>query len=84
MERKNGLINKYPNHPTKADQLWKLEFWENNTAYLQLGTFDVFQLSFEWNEFLKNAFNEIRKQKTNDSTNWIWYSYGNIFNPYLF
>lgn len=64
LERKNALINQNPDHPSKADQLWKFEFWENNTAYLQLGTFDVFQLSFEWREFLKNAFDEIRKRKT--------------------
>ncbi|NJL12651.1 MAG: hypothetical protein HC913_06415 [Microscillaceae bacterium] len=63
-ERTNALIKKKPNHITKADQLWKLEFWENNTAYLQLGTFDVFQLSFEWTEFLKNAFKEIKNRKT--------------------
>jgi hypothetical protein len=65
-ERSNALLKKNPNHITKADQLWKLEFWENNTAYLQLGTFDVFQLSFEWSEFLKNAFKEIKKRKTNN------------------
>ena len=64
LQRKNALINQNPDHPTKADQLWKFEFWDNNTAYLQLGTFDVFQLSFEWREFLKNAFDEIRKRKT--------------------
>lgn len=63
-ERSNALLKKIPNHITKADQLWKLEFWEGNTAYLQLGTFDVFQLSFEWREFLKNAFKEINKRKT--------------------
>jgi hypothetical protein len=63
-ERSNALLKKNPNHITKADQLWKLEFWENNTAYLQLGTFDVFQLSFEWSDFLKNAFKEIKKRKS--------------------
>ncbi len=63
-ERTNALIQKNPDHLNKADQLWKLAFWENNTAYLQLGTFDVFQLSFEWSQFLKNAFAEIRKRKT--------------------
>lgn len=63
-ERTGALMQKYPDHLNKADQLWKLEFWENNTAYLQLGTFDVFQLSFEWSQFLKNAFAEIRKRKT--------------------
>lgn len=63
-ERSNALLKKNPNHITKADQLWKLEFWENNTAYLQLGTFDVFQLSFEWSDFLNNAFREIKKRKS--------------------
>jgi C-terminal processing protease CtpA/Prc len=63
-EKSNALLKKNPNHITKADQLWKLEFWGNNTAYLQLGTFDVFQLSFEWSDFLKNAFKEIKKRKT--------------------
>ncbi len=65
-ERTNTLIKKNPNHITNADQLWKLEFWDNNTAYLQLGTFDVFQLSFDWSEFLKNAFQEIKKRKIKD------------------
>ena len=64
MERANALTKKYPNRPTNSDQLWKLEFWENNTAYLQLGTFDVFQLSFEWKDFLDNAFKQIKKNKT--------------------
>jgi len=61
-ERSNALLKKNPNHITKADQLWNLEFWEDNTAYLQLGTFDVFQLSFEWSKFLKDAFKEIKKK----------------------
>ncbi len=64
MERANALTEKFPDLPTSSDQLWKLEFWENNTAYLQLGTFDVFQLSFEWKEFLNNAFKEIKKGKS--------------------
>lgn len=62
-ERSNALLKKNPNHITKADQLWKLEFWENNTAYLQLGTFNVFQLSFEWSNFLKNGFKEMKQRK---------------------
>lgn len=61
-ERANALLKKNPNHISKADQLWKLEFLENSTAYLQLGTFDVFQLSFEWGIFLKNACKEIKKR----------------------
>lgn len=63
-ERTNALIKKNPDHITRADQLWKLEFWDNQTAYLQLGTFDAFQLSFEWSKFLQNAFKEIKKRNT--------------------
>lgn len=62
-ERTSALKKQNPGLSTKTDQLWKLAFWENNTAYLQLGTFDVFQLSFEWNKFLKNAFLEIKQRK---------------------
>lgn len=64
LERRNNLKNKNPGYSVSAGELWRLEFWENNTAYLQLGTFDGFQLSFEWNKFLKNAFEEIKKRKT--------------------
>jgi len=60
-ERKNRLKQKYPNLPLNPSELWKLEFWENRTAYLQLGTFDGFQLNFEWKSFLKDAFSKIKK-----------------------
>jgi len=60
-ERKNRLKQKYPNLPLNPSELWKLEFWDNRTAYLQLGTFDGFQLNFEWKSFLKDAFSKIKK-----------------------
>lgn len=63
-ERSDALLKKNPNHINKADQLWKLEFWGNNTAYLQLGTFDVLQLSFDWQGFMKNTFKEIKQRET--------------------
>ncbi len=61
-ERNTALEKLHPNHPKNANDLWKLEFWDNETAYLQLGTFAVFQLSFDWRKFLKNAFAEINKR----------------------
>lgn len=63
-ERESRLTAINPKHLVSADQLWKLEFWQNNTAYLQFGTFDVFQLSFEWDTFLKKAFADIKKRRT--------------------
>jgi hypothetical protein len=63
-ERTEKLLKVSAESPTKADDfLWKLEFWDDETAYLQLRTFDVFQLNFEWDDFLKDAFNQIRKRK---------------------
>ncbi len=63
-ERKSRLRQKYPDFSTRADEPWKLVFRENNTAYLRLGTFDGFQLPFEWKPFLKDAFNQIKKRKS--------------------
>ncbi len=63
-ERTEKLLQDSIDATTKADDLWKLEFWDDGTAYLQLGTFDVFQLGFEWDDFLKDAFTQIRKRKT--------------------
>lgn len=62
-ERNQLLLKKYPDHLNNSDQLWQLEWWDHHTAYLRLGTFDVFQLSFEWDVFLKNAFKDIKKRK---------------------
>lgn len=83
-ERSNALLKMNPNHITNADQLWKLEFWDNNTAYLQLGTFDVFQLSFNWNEFLKNAFKEIKKRKSKNLVIDIRWNEGGLDEVLLF
>ena len=49
---------------TDVSAYWKLEFWENSTAYLQLATFDVFQLGFDWKPWLDRAFTDIRERKT--------------------
>lgn len=62
-QRTTRLMEMNADTPASADQLWHFEFWDNNTAFLQLGTFDVFQLTFEWDKFLKNAFSEIRKRR---------------------
>jgi hypothetical protein len=61
-ERTEKLLQLSNDALTKAEDLWKLEFWHDGTAYLQLGTFDVFQLGFEWDDFLKDAFSQIRKR----------------------
>lgn len=62
-ERAENLLRSYPQFPLLADDWWRLEFWDEKTAYLQLGTFDVFQLTFEWDDFLNRAFEQISKKK---------------------
>ena len=63
-ERARRLQAQHSDLPTTADDLWKLEFWDDGAAYLQLGTFVVFDLSFEWKDFLDDAFAQIRKRKS--------------------
>ena len=48
--------------PTNDDGLWSFEIKEDGVAYLKLGTFDDFGFSFEWKEFLAEAFKQIRKE----------------------
>lgn len=56
------LALRYPDYPLTDSDGWKLDFWDDGTAYLRLSTFDVFQLSFEWRIFLKNAFEKINQR----------------------
>lgn len=46
------------------DDLWKLEFWDNATAYLQIGTYVTWRLKKNWQKFLKQAFAEIKKKQS--------------------
>lgn len=50
---------------TIQNSLWSFTLSEKNTAILKLETFDGFQLNFEWRNFLKKTFKEIRKNKIN-------------------
>jgi hypothetical protein len=62
-ERNGILSSRDSSLPKSPNDLWRLEFWENNTAYLQLATFDVFPFTFDWKEFLDKSFSEIKKKK---------------------
>ncbi len=66
VQRATALKARNPTHITKPDELWKFELWDKNTAYLQLGTFDVFQLTFEWKDFLRESFKEIRNKRVSN------------------
>jgi len=46
-----------------ADSLWQFRFLPNNTAYLRLGTFDGFQLDFDWRSYLLKTFETIKQGK---------------------
>jgi len=63
-ERRDQLKASGSPQDKSNQELWKLDFWENQTAYLRLRTFDVFALPFEWQPFLRNAFQQIRQKQT--------------------
>ncbi|MEM1271149.1 MAG: S41 family peptidase, partial [Bacteroidota bacterium] len=50
--------------PTSIDDLWAFELLDDETAYLQLGTFTVWNLSFKWVPFLRDAFDQMEKAGT--------------------
>ncbi len=48
-----------------VDSLWQFRFLPNHTAYLRLGTFDGFQLDFDWRSYLLKTFEAIQQAKAN-------------------
>lgn len=63
-DRIRQLALRYQGYALTDSDGWKLDFWDDGTAYLRLSTFDVFQLSFEWRIFLKDAFEKINQRKS--------------------
>ncbi|GAB5527396.1 MAG: S41 family peptidase [Roseivirga sp.] len=48
------------------DELWQYQAWEGGIGYLQLGTFDDHNFSFEWTDYLNDVFKKIRKSEVTD------------------
>ncbi len=46
--------------PASVDELWKLEWLNDDTAHLYLGTFTTWHFEMNWRSFLIEAFDEIR------------------------
>ena len=61
-ERDSLYAKAYPNSNTSNyDNLWRKEITENY-AYLKLGTFVTWRLTFDWEEYLESFFDEIESK----------------------
>ncbi|MEM6771786.1 MAG: S41 family peptidase, partial [Bacteroidota bacterium] len=61
-ERAAILTKRYPEHPQRADDLWRLDFEGEHTAILTVGDFTGFglgKLALDYKEFFAEAFAEI-------------------------
>lgn len=61
-ERSEKYIERFPaSNSDNYDNLWTNQFYDNY-AYLQLGTFVTWRLSFDWEEYLDKFFAELESK----------------------
>ncbi len=61
-ERFDMMEQKYGKQPATYDDLWNFKIINENTAYLQLGTFVTNKLTIDWKKFLAKAFDEVKSK----------------------
>ncbi|MBK7867746.1 MAG: hypothetical protein IPJ75_12655 [Ignavibacteriales bacterium] len=62
VSRRNRLElieQKYGKQPSTDDDLWQFKIIDKNSAYLKIGTFVLRNLSFDYEDFIKDAFEQI-------------------------
>lgn len=62
-ERKKRLLERFGIEEGSLDDTWQFRFLEDNTAYLQLGTFSTWQMDLNWKKFLKDSFQELQDKQ---------------------
>ncbi len=58
-ERSAEMEKRYGKSPT-YDDLWKFEIGEDKTAYLKIGSFITWKLTFDFKKFLSDSFGEMK------------------------
>ncbi|MEM9547819.1 MAG: S41 family peptidase [Bacteroidota bacterium] len=64
IERSKILKQRFTDHPVSREDLWDFAKLSDGVSYLKMGSSTFFNDSFEWKEYLKNVFKEIRKGKS--------------------
>lgn len=63
-QRAKMIVDKYPELASdNYDNLWGFEILENH-AYLKLGTFVTWRLTFDWEEYLDDFFDKLSRENT--------------------
>ncbi|MEL7120421.1 MAG: S41 family peptidase [Bacteroidota bacterium] len=68
-ERAEKLAARYPDFPTKDEDLWKLDITEDNIGILSINTFVLYGLGasgIDYKAFFKSAFAQLKAAKVND------------------
>ena len=63
-QRGKRMTAKYGPGPTSYDDLWSFKLLNENTGYLKIGTFATYKMSMDWQGFLREAFNTLKKEET--------------------
>lgn len=61
-DRFDMIEQKYGKQPATYDDLWKFKILNEQTAYLQLGTFVTNKLTIDWKKFIARAFDEVKSK----------------------
>ncbi|MEN0005302.1 MAG: S41 family peptidase [Bacteroidota bacterium] len=61
-ERYDRIGKKYGNAIESYDDYWSFRYIDEQTAYLQLGTFVTWRMSIKWKSYLNKIFKELNKK----------------------
>lgn len=62
-ERTRRINERYGDLQQSLESLWSFEILNEQTGYLKLGTFVVWNFKMDWKKFLKESFNTLKKNK---------------------
>ena len=61
--RRERLSSEYPDMDDSPEALWKFRLIDEQTAYLKLGTFVMWNSQLNWKKFLRESFASLKEQK---------------------
>lgn len=60
--RSTILTERYPDFEITFEDGWEFKFLDEETGYLRIDNFSVFNNDFDWKKFIDNSFSAIRKK----------------------
>ncbi|MEZ4824776.1 MAG: S41 family peptidase [Bacteroidia bacterium] len=60
--RRAALLRLFGKKQIQADDLWRFEKLNKESAYMQLGDFTTWTMKLDWRQFLNNSFEQLEKE----------------------